>query len=170
MKARVEITATDIVFASELAKVIFLEHNKGKPAYLVIDDQPTTNMRRYFEGAVVPAVFYQQGGWADFSECREALKLEFLPTWARILSGERLKIAKSTTSLSKAQFRAFLDQVVYWMIDNAMDIPNPDEYKAWRDSGPAAGEMFPQLRRLLEQYNKNIFAQHINTLKRQGRL
>lgn len=154
MKTRVEITEHGVVFSSELAKAVFLERFKGQPAYLVIDDQPTANMRRYFEGAVVPAVFYQhpKSGWVDFGECREVLKLEFLGGVVHRIDGSVYEVAKSTSTLSKGQFRAFLDHVTMWLIDTGLECPDPDDYKAWRDSAPEAGQTYPPLLRLKQKY------------------
>lgn len=161
MKVHVQITEKGLRYASELAEAVFLDRCKGKYAYIVIDDTPTTQMRRYFEGAVVPAVYYQnpRSGWIDYGECREALKLEFLPLWVHQIRGSSAKTAKSTANLSKAQFTAFLEQVTGWMQEQGMEVPDPEEYKAWRDSAPAAGEVYPQLRRLKDQYNNQLTTQ-----------
>lgn len=157
MKTRVHIGDHTLTFTSDMARHAFFERNKGKHAYLVIDDQPSAQMRRYFEGAVVPAVFYQHpnSGWVDFGECREALKLEFLPT--RFVHGltraRSMRVALSTADLSKERFRALLEQVTNWMVENGLEVPDPEEYKAWRDSAPPAGVIYPQLLRLKTKYD-----------------
>jgi len=149
MKWRAVIGKRDLIFGSELAAARFYEQ-QGKPVTIELDDRPSAEMRRFFEGAVVPYVFYQSGAaWSDFRECREALKLEFLPSWARDLRGNRVKLARSTTELSKAGFQRFLEDVLRWMELQGMEVPDAEEYKRWRDSGPLEGETYPPLKRLI---------------------
>lgn len=155
MRFRAQIKNKGIQFDSDRtkAKLISLEG-----AYLIIevDDKPTSNMRRYFEGAVIPAIYYQhpKSGWADFKECREAIKLEFIPGYFNDLGGVRQKTARSTTELNKGRFRAFLDQITDWMQSNGLEVPDPEDYKNWRDSAPDAGEIYPPLKRLMELYSQ----------------
>lgn len=155
MKSRVRVQKGELVFASETAKLMFFERNEGKEAYLEIDDAPTDQMRRYFEGAMVPAVYYQHpnSGWRDFGDAREALKLEFLPTYTLDMKGMRVKIAKSTTDLSRERFSEFLASVAIWLEENGLAVPDAEEYKAWRDSAPSAGEIYPSLLRMKQAYD-----------------
>jgi hypothetical protein len=137
-----------IQFSSALAAEKFWE-KKGTPVSIVEDDRPSAELRRFFEGAVVPYVFYQSAtAWSNFRECREALKLEFLPGWTRDMRGVQVRTPRSTSELSKDGFRGFLGKIEVWMMDNAMDWPESDAYKAWRDSGPLKGEVYPPLARL----------------------
>lgn len=156
MRVRIRIKHGEILFSSPVAKRAFFERTEGKNAILDIDDAPTANMRRYFEGAMVPAVYYQHpnSGWIDFRDAREALKLEFLPDWTHSLKGERVKVAKSTADLTKEGFVKLLDAVTGWLLDNGMEAPDPEEYKAWRDSAPPADEVYPPLARLKKVYDE----------------
>lgn len=156
MKARVKIAKGSIIFSSDRARILFLEQNDGKDAILEIDDAPTANARRYFEGALVPAIFYQHptSGWSNFAEAREAIKLEFLPAWGKTMKGDRIKMARSTTELSKENFFKLIDSITRWLTENQYEVPNPDDYKAWRDSAPSTGEVYPPLARLKEVYDK----------------
>lgn len=145
----------ELTFGSDLTAARFYEQ-EGKPVIIELDDRPSAEMRRFFEGAVVPYVFYQSGAaWSDFRECREALKLEFLPSWARDLHGDRVKVARSTADLSKAAFRRFLEEVLRWMETNSMDLPDADEYRRWRESAPAKGEIYPPLQRLKDAHARD---------------
>lgn len=155
MRVRANIKNGEILFSSPQARRAFFERNEGKDAIIDIDDAPTTNSRRYFEGALVPAVFYQhpKSGWIDFKDCREALKLEFLPGYTHTLGGERAKIARSTTELNKTGFLALIETITRWMHENGLEMPDPEDFKAWRDSAPAAHEMYPPLARLQAIYN-----------------
>lgn len=155
MRARVKINHGEIQFSSGPARRAFFDRNEGKDCILEVDDAPTANARRYFEGALVPAVYYQhpRSGWIDFGDAREALKLEFLPGYTQDLHGTRTKIARSTTELSKEGFFKLTETITRWLIENAMDAPDPDDYKVWRDSAPPAGEVYPPLARMKATYD-----------------
>ena len=154
MRVRVKIGKNTITFTSELAKHRFFERNSGKDGFLESDDNPSENMRRYFEGAIIPAVFYQHphSGWEDFGAAREALKLEFLPGYTQDLEGNRVKYPRSTTTLSKERFVAFMESVSHLLIENGLEAPDAEDYKAWRDSAPDAEEIYPPLARMRESY------------------
>lgn len=155
MRVRVTIKYGELIFSSPMAKRHFFTQNEGKDAIIDIDDAPTTNSRRYFEGALVPAVFYQhpKSGWVDFKDCREALKLEFLPDYTRTLQGEKIKFPRSTTELSKAKFFALIETITHWMMENGLEVPDPEDYKAWSNSAPAAHQAYPPLVRMQANYN-----------------
>jgi len=159
MKYHAQITkeGNGLTFSSAMAKAKFFEH-KGAPVILEIDDAPTSEMRRFFEGAVVPYVFYQHptSDWETFRDAREALKVEFLPVYTKTISGDRVKLSQSTAALSKAKFTAFLETVLRWMEQNGFEVPDSEDYKKWRDSAPGVGEVYPPLRRLIDNYKKNI--------------
>src|ERR1700680_3039523 len=118
MKFHAIIGDKTLEFTSQLAAARFYER-KRQPITIELDDRPTAEMRRFFEGAVVPYVFYQSAtAWKDFRECREALKLEFLPGWTRDMRGTQVKIPRSTIDLNKDNFRDFLGRVEVWTMDN----------------------------------------------------
>lgn len=154
MRARVD--KGSFVFTSRITAMKFFALAEGKEVVIEIDDRPTGNMRRYFEGAVVPAMYYQHphSGWHDFRDCREAIKLEFLPGYVKSLKGKRTKYAKSTDSLSKKGFGQFLETLTRYFAENGLEIPDPESYKAWRDSAPPAGEIYPPLERMMLRYDE----------------
>ena len=155
MKWRVLIGDKTLTFTSDLAKHKFFEH-KGKHAIIEIDDKPSSQMRRFFEGAVVPYVFYQHpaAGWETFRDAREALKAEFLPAYAKSLKGDRVKIARSTASLSKAKFRIFVETVLRWLEENEYEVPDSEDYKRWENSAPGPDEVYAPLQRIIDKYKK----------------
>lgn len=155
MKTHARVIHGKIRFASDLAEAKFMEKAANKDLIITIDDEASANKRKFFEGAIVPAVYYQNpnSGWTNFKEVREALKLEFLAGWTRTAAGERIKYAKSTTELSNAGFGRFIESIIRWMEEQGMEVPDPKEYKDWRDSAPPAGEIFPQLARLKKIYD-----------------
>lgn len=160
MKARIKVKHGEFIFSSPVARRAFLERAEGQDALIEIDDAPTANSRRYFEGALVPAVYYQHptSGWIDFRDAREALKLEFLPDYTRTLGGKRHKVARSTADLSKEKFFALIETITRWMTENGLEVPDPEDFKAWRDSAPAAHEVYPPLARMKKVYDevKNV--------------
>lgn len=156
MKFYAQIGENTLTFRSVMARVKFFEH-KGKDVVMEIDDKPTSNMRRFFEGAVVPYTFYQHpdSGWETFRDAREALKVEFLPSYVKTIKGDKIKTARSTTGLSKARFTKFLETVLQWLEENGYEVPDSEDYKNWRDSAPGVGEVYPPLARIAEQYRRN---------------
>ncbi len=156
MRVRARVKDREFIFTTPLAKMRFMEGVEGKEVYIELDDAPTANMRRYFEGAMIPAIYYQhpKSGWIDFKDAREAIKLEFIPGYTRDLKGQRVKVARSTTELSKARFVALIESVTRWMTENGLEVPEPQDYVAWRDSAPPAHEVYPPLKRMQEVYNQ----------------
>lgn len=155
---RARVQNRQILFSSFIAEQKFFELAEGKDINIAIDDAPTANMRRYFEGAIVPSVFYQNphSGWENFKDAREALKIEFLSGYTRKLKkgkGRRTRYTRSTTELSKEGFTKLLDIITRWMDENGLEVPDPEEFKAWRDSAPARGEIYPPLLRMKEAYD-----------------
>lgn len=156
MKVHVKISNGEITFTSEPARRAFFDRANGKNAFLEIDDAPTAQMRRYFEGALIPAIYYQHpnSGWIDFWDAREAVLLEFLPRYTRTLRGEKVRSRKSSTELTKLAFTGLLERISAWMLENQEEVPDPMDFKAWRDSAPAAGEIYPPLARMKMVYDK----------------
>lgn len=152
---RAQIRNNQFVFSSFMAEIKFFELTEGREVIITIDDAPTANMRRFFEGAIVPSVFFQnpKSGWENYKDAREALKLEFCSGYTKDLEGKDMRYARSTTELSKKKFTEFLDNVTHWMEENGMESPDPEDYKRWRDSAPSPGQIYPPLLRLKERYN-----------------
>lgn len=161
MKTRVKILTHDFQFPSDYAKLRFFETNRGKDAYISVDDEPSDNMRRYFEGCLVPVTFYTHpySGWLSFDEARDALKAEFLPakSVASLRTHSSSRLIPSTLILNKAGFRQFVDAIVNWLLENQLcvaDDIDSENYKAWRDSAPAVDEDYPPLARLKMRYHE----------------
>lgn len=131
----------------------YLKKYKGKDVKIAVDDKPTTEMRRYLEGAVIPYIFLQSdNAWTNYEDCREAILLEFLPKWVIDMSGNRAKTRISTTELSKEKFKNLIEQLNNWMEQNGYEIPDSIEFNNWKNSAPIAGEEYPPLVRLKEIY------------------
>ncbi len=157
MKINIKIKNGKIEFFSDRTEHIFLKNNEGKYAHIVIDDAATSEKRRYFEGCLVPTVFYTNphSGWQNFKEAREALKMEFVGTVQRDLKGQSFTVARSTTELTNRQFGQLIEAVVRWLLENQLcveDDIDPEKYQSWKDSAPGKGEVYPAMRRLKERY------------------
>lgn len=157
MKNHAKVGEHEIIFSSPLAKQVFFKRNKGKSILIEIDDAPTSEMRRFFEGCIVPVVFYAhpKSGWKDFSEARDALKLEFLGKEIRNMKGDKVKVIRSTADLSKEKFSEFVNTVIQWITENELaptDAIDPENYKRWRDTEDSP--IYPPLARLKALYDK----------------
>ena len=150
MKVSARVSKGRIVFASQLTESVFLEKCEGKDLIIAVDDETTGEKRRFFEGGVVPVYFYLHpfAGWRNFKECREAIKLEFIPGFTKSRDGKQIVYPRSTTELSNRAFGEFLEKVTGYLRENFGEIIDSDEYKAWRDSAPVPGSIFPQHARL----------------------
>lgn len=150
----------ELVFSSLLTKIRFMGNAEGKDVSLVIDDKPTPRMRKFFEGCLVPAFYYfhPNSGWRDFKDAREALKLEFSPNIRSVklvLDGSTVRVAPSTTEMSKERFNMLVEGVMDWMMDNGLpyDVLDAEAYLTWRDTNDL-DLIYPPLRRLKENYDK----------------
>lgn len=155
MQIRGRILRGKIQFGSAFVEQRFLAKNEGAYLIVQIDDEPTAEMRRFYEGAVVPYYFLQnpQSGWKDFRECREALKLEHNFTFVKDRTGKSHKVSMST-SVSKEKFKEFIGKCERDFMENGFEWPDPEAYKAWQDSAPGPGETYPPLEALKEKYER----------------
>lgn len=143
----------------------FLKHNDGIRLKITPDEQIANNVRRYFEGGIVPffalqhfVVDPQNGKWCTMplKEARECLKREFNPTYFRDLSGATVKQGESTASLNKKEFGGFIDRCTDYFEQNGYEIPNNEEYKNWIDSIPDFCEEYPPVVRLRDLANQRL--------------
>jgi hypothetical protein len=131
----------------------------GKEVKLEIQEKPTTEMRKYFEGCLVPAFFYLHpgSGWRDFADAREVLKLEFVPGVRTIedTEGNSVRIAPSTADIGKQRFSQMVEAITDWMRNNGVEeaLLDSEEYKRWRDTN-FDDPYYPPLRRVKELYEK----------------
>lgn len=147
-------------FSSPLAKHRFMELAEGKEVGLSIQEKMTPEMRKYFEGCLVPAFFYLHpgSGWQSFADAREVLKLEFSPGVRTVVGtdGKKVKVAPSTATLSRERFTQFVEQVTNWMIEQGVesDVLNSEEYLRWRDTNDD-DDIYPPLARLKASYDSS---------------
>lgn len=135
----------------------FLQKHAGKNAFLMIDDAPTGELRRFFEGCIVPVYFYSHphSGWIDFADAREHLKINFLPSkQLKHLKHGMVVVPMSTNDLTKAQFSRFVNSVIDWMTEQGTpaECIDPDGYKYWRDTDLVKGGVYPPLLKLRDAY------------------
>jgi len=152
-------TGDDLNFGSPFARHRFMNAARGKEVRLEIIEKPTDEMRKYFEGCLVPAFYYLHplAKWESFADAREILKLEFSPGVREITDGDgtTFKVAPSTGDMSKARFTQFVESVVEWMMENGVDsaVLDSEEYKRWRDTN-FVDPFYPPLLRLKMAYEK----------------
>lgn len=103
----------------------------------------------YFEGALIPVLTHFQNKERDTSlppltreEMRELAKREFNGVMITENDGTVVKIGKSTRVLSNKGYGEMIDRMVEWMVEQQIPIPDPDEYKKWRDSAPPKGQRY----------------------------
>jgi hypothetical protein len=91
----------------------------------------------------------------SIEEARNCLKLEFNPVYTTDINGDRKVEGGDTSKLNKAKFQKFIDDIIDWMEMQGYIVPNSEDYKAWRDSAPAVGEIYPPLQRLINLRDGN---------------
>lgn len=121
----------------------FVKKNAGKLLRISLQDGPVSDqMRGYMFGAVIP--FLRQidaNAWDSMTdeEVYEVLKKNFnYFTAINPISKKLEKYAKSTMSQSSSNKKAmeFIERIGNWVTENYQQtLPNPEEYKEWRDSG-----------------------------------
>lgn len=159
MTTRIMVVDGEFEFGSPLAKHRFLKAAEGKEVRLDIQEKPTSEMRKYFEGCLVPAFFYlhPNSGWTSFADAREILKLEFSPGTRSVtkIDGSVARVAPSTTELSKTRFTSFVEAITGWMRESGVDetLLDSEEYKRWRDTNFDEW-VYPPLARLKALYDK----------------
>lgn len=147
----------ELIFGSPIAEHRFFQMAQGHEVRLEIMVKPTDEMRKYFEACLVPVFYYMHphSGWKSFADAREVLKLEFAPGARELtlLDGSKLRIAPSTTKLSKHRFTAFVEAITDWMRENGVSesVLDSEEYKRWRDTNDT-DLYYPPLKRLKESY------------------
>ena len=129
---------------------------QGKYLKLELDEPISGNKRRFFEGAVVPYFFYQHsiGVFEDFKDARECLKREFNPVFVKRFNGSIETQGGSTSGKSDKWFAAFLEKIQDRFMREGYEFPDSEDYKKWEDSAPDPGEIYPPLKRLVDDYKK----------------
>lgn len=155
----VTIKNKEFIFSSPLAKHRFMELAEGKEVALEVQEKRTPEMRKYFEGCLVPAFFYlhPHSPWKTFADAREVLKIEFSPG-VRTITGsdnKKFKVAPSTSTMSKAKFTQLVESITNWMIDQGVDasVLDSEEYKRFRDTNFEM-DIYPPLARLKYSYDQ----------------
>lgn len=132
-----------------------LKKNEGKEVKIVIMGRESGNMRRFFEGAVIPYLFYQHphSGWDNFKECREAIKNEFNPVYIKGFNG-RVTTAPGSTAMRKDKFNQFLEKIERYCMENGFEFPNSEDFREWDLKHPLIGDIYPPLKRLIDKYHE----------------
>lgn len=132
---------------------------------LSVDEPTSTQLRRFYEGAVCPYFAYQhllvdekRQCWRrmGFPEAREALKLEFNPIYIKSIKGSRETVGGTTTAFNKEEFREYVEKILSWFEQNGYEKPDSEEYKKWVSSAPMLGEVYPPLERIIKISDKKL--------------
>jgi hypothetical protein len=101
----------------------WLKNHVGKRIRIELDEPESRDLRRYFEGAIVPEVC-DSWEWCDpksaddLLACRELLKTEFNGRWLPTPSGGHRKVAMS--SKTQKVLHPIVDRITQWMGEQGM--------------------------------------------------
>lgn len=132
----------------------WLKENPGMKIMITPADEPSGQIRRFFEGAVVPYFALQHeidGQFLTLAEARKMLRREFNPEYVKRLDGKVETTAGSTTELNKAAFQKFIDDIIEYMDENGYATPDSEDFKRWEKSAPEAGAIYPPLAQLIHR-------------------
>jgi hypothetical protein len=146
------ITASGFNFASPAAAMKYHDWKKahvGERVVIDLDKPPVSDeMRGYMFGAVIPFLKRIVPNWHPLSDDQvyEILKKNFnyFEAWNPLTKRkERYGQSIMSRSCKNEEAMQFIQEVAGWVAENyAMQLPDPERFKAWRDSAPAAGEKF----------------------------
>lgn len=110
----------------------------GKPIRITIDRESgniSSEARGYYWAAIVPTIKNKYPEMT-YEDVHEMLKMEFNGKWVTDFSGEKVKIGKSTSgpACKSHEFIEYISRITGWMVENGMEIPDPNDYKNLRDS------------------------------------
>lgn len=138
-----------------LARLIqFHKEREGKLIRITYEDAKETisdEKRRYYEGALVPAMRHFLNKERDKTkpplttkDTRDLIALAFHNRIITDNKGRTVKVPRSTTEMSNKKFGEFIELIVDYMAENGYPVPDPEEYKSWRDSAPPRGQRYFQ--------------------------
>jgi hypothetical protein len=140
----------------EFSLAAVMQHPEGTTFKIVpADTRSTTKLRRYLV-VCCKYVFYQHphANWTTWKDAWAALKMEFFFDMVWGLDGTRQKVARSTAGYSKGKLQPMVDTIVDYLISNGLEAPDSMAYNAWTKTAPPAGEEYPPLQRLINEYHR----------------
>ena len=120
-------------------------------AHIVISEEKLTvsdEMRGYMFGAVIPFLMRLVPDWAKLSNVYvyEILKKNFNyfeafnPVTKRVERYGQSVMARTSGSEAGMEF---IQEIEGWVLENyGQHLPDPEKFKAWRDSAPTKGEAY----------------------------
>jgi len=120
-------------------------------AHIVISEEKpavSDKMRGYMFGAVIPFLMRLVPDWAKLSneQVYEILKKNFNyleafnPVTKRV---ERYGQSVMARTSGREAGMEFIQEIEGWVLENyGQHLPDPEKYKAWRDSAPIKGEAY----------------------------
>jgi hypothetical protein len=124
--------------------------NEGKMVRIEPQKNPVSQqLRSYYFGCILPLVRETCDQWKNLNsdEMHEVIKKTFFAFEAWNPLNRRIErfgrsVMSDTEWNNSIKASAFLDVLGDYLIQNGKEIPDPSEYKAWRDSAPEVGEEF----------------------------
>ena len=117
----------------------YARKNVGQVVELKPRSRITREARGYFEGALVPAYCdwcenYDVDNSKHQEVVRDLFKREFNSEMVPNLHGGLDKIAKSTTTMDRVEFReVFIQKIVEYFEEHEIPIPDPKLFKDWQE-------------------------------------
>jgi len=128
-------------FTSEYARALFLDYrkeNKDERYRLIPDKKYSREQQGFYYGAVIPSFAewsdnYDENNPDHLLQIHDLMKLEFNGTFLTNLAGKSTKIGKSTTSMNKKDYSAFLERIEHYYDQNQIPFPSAELYLRWVD-------------------------------------
>ena len=152
-KFHAEVKGKKIVFHTDFGESLFYEKMEGKPVVIESTDKASAKMHRFYRGAVLPYNLLQNTRWSDVKEVHDALKAEFLGSYFFTdIKGRKRETTISLAGVSRVKLSKYIEDILNWMGEQGLEVPDSEEFLKWQDSAPPAGSEYPPLRRLREAY------------------
>lgn len=122
------------------------EHQGTRMRLEPVSPHVSDEARGFYFGGVINGTIKRLSGFEGMStdEVHELLKREFNGVEIRDpVTGNNTRLGKSIAINSSRRFQEYLLRIGDWLMENyGQSMPDPEDYKSWRDSAPLAGEEY----------------------------
>jgi hypothetical protein len=156
----IKFTEKGIVFTSDYARATFIDYQKKHPNErykLSTDVKKSRGQLGFYFAAVIPAYAewsenFDENNPEHLIQVHELFKGAFNFAILTGLQGKPVRVGKSTTTLNKKEYSAFLERIERYFQENQIPFPDPALYKRWRDMFQ---NQYPKYRDWLNMMNIN---------------